>query len=110
MLDINALIEDYFNAWVSRYWDIDACKEGRITSGEIKNHPVKSFKEYVKSKEPLRGITDISSVSQKFIAQTDRLVKAYNSLISNEKNIDMGKLERVLALVTRAIYGKHPIS
>jgi hypothetical protein len=95
-------INDYWTVWTSPAIEIAIAKGDNKTDLPIKD-PLKTFKEYIAGKEYYGQKCDLGIIPQQFIHRTDRLVKMYNHLITQEK-IDLNKLEKVVDLARKVIY------
>lgn len=95
-------IEDYCNAWASPLLNIFmARRDGNLR--ELRENSLDTFKEYVAKKTYYGQRCDLTTIPERFIYQTNKLVGIYNDLIAQEK-LDLDKLERVANLAKKVIY------
>ena len=101
------LVLDYWNAWQPSESKITFRNElGEKTK---KLEPIRTFLEYyqdIQKQYSENGIDyryDISMILPRFIHQSNRLVKIYNSLIS-QKEVDLEKTMRVINLEQKIIF------
>ena len=95
-------MSDYFNAWASAGLDIEDVKCGAMDASTLWHNPIQIFEEYIADRVYYGKKCPLSKIPKKFIVQTNRLAKLYNSLI-DQNEVSISKLERVLFLVNRII-------
>ena len=75
------------------------------TGDEIDRDPALTFQEYVQDKVYLGQKCDLGIIPRQFIHQSNRLVRIYNHLISQEE-VDTDKVKRLVDMVLSVTHPK----
>jgi len=97
--------------WMTDYWNMWYPRSARIHKSRktgdmewLRNNPAITFPEFISNSDCYDDCKcDLSTISSRFLCQSDRLVVVYNKLITYPQ-LDLDKLDKTVQLAHRVIY------